>query len=207
LIKALGISPKIRMAEDKAPATEHERVAVLKFFDCFAKASPDGLRPALGAEDTAVLDAMVRGSAFAAACEPVTRIDLSTAGHEGKSWVMAVYRAGGKVQAQLWTFDVEGEGRTVSKQAFASFAQPELVMSKISGSNLVADWVRLIEREKQLADEPDQPLKPTARVQEVEKDAEGGSSEGEPSGPIGAPPMRNKPPPGGIEPPRHMPGK
>ena len=37
LMKELGISDKIRLPEDKAPGTDPERVAVLKFFDGFAK--------------------------------------------------------------------------------------------------------------------------------------------------------------------------
>jgi hypothetical protein len=80
-------------------------------------------------------------------------------------------------------------------------------MGKISGSNLIADWIKLVDAEKALANEPDQALKPTARVQETEKDAGDGGGSEEPSGPIGAPPMRNKPPPGGIEPPGRRPGK
>jgi hypothetical protein len=53
--------------------------------------------------------------------------------------------------------------------------------------------------------EPDETVKPTARVQEQEKPEASGS--GEESGPIGAPPMRNKPPPGGIDRPGRGPGK
>jgi hypothetical protein len=207
LMKEFGISPKVRLPEDKAPATNPERIALLKFFDCFAKAQPDGLKAALAAEDAAVLAAMTKGDGFAKACAPVSRIDLNTGSNGGKSYVMAVYRAGGKVEAQLWSFQVEGEDRTIAKQAFASYVQPVDVMGKISGSNLIADWIKLVDAEKALANEPDQALKPTARVQETEKDAGDGGGSEEPSGPIGAPPMRNKPPPGGIEPPGRRPGK
>jgi hypothetical protein len=46
LMKELGISPKIRMQEDQAPDTDPERVAVLRFFDAFAKSAPQGIAPA-----------------------------------------------------------------------------------------------------------------------------------------------------------------
>ena len=78
-------------------------------------------------------------------------------------------------------------------------------MGKISGTNLVAEWIKVVDADRKVASEPDEVIKPAARVQEQEKPESSGS--GEESGPIGAPPMRNKPPPGGIDPPRHRPGK
>jgi hypothetical protein len=78
-------------------------------------------------------------------------------------------------------------------------------MSKISGSNLIGEWVKVVDADRKVALEPDETVKPTARVQEQEKPEASGSSEE--SGPIGAPPMRNKPPPGGIDRPGRGPGK
>jgi hypothetical protein len=204
LMKELGISDKIRLPEEKAPATDPERVAVLKFFDGFAKAKADAVRGAMSPEDAAVLDAM-KTAGFEKACTPITRIDLTTTNREGKSYVMAVCRANGAVEAQLWSFKVAGEGKKVTSQQFQSYVQPVDIMGKISGTNLVAEWIKVVDADRKVASEPDEVIKPAARVQEQEKPESSGS--GEESGPIGAPPMRNKPPPGGIDPPRHKPGK
>ena len=206
LMKELGISDKIRLPEDKAPATDPERVAVLKFFDAFAKGQPDGIKSALAAEDAAVLEAMKDGGAMDKACAAITRIDLQTTNREGKSYVMAVYRVGGEVEAQLWSFTAKGEGKKVTSQSFASYVQPVDIMGKISGSNLVNDWIKVVEADRKVATEPDETLKPVARVQQQEK-AEESSGGGEEQGPIGAPPMKNKPPPGGFDAPRKSPGK
>jgi len=204
LMKELGISDKIRLPEDKAPATDPERVAVLKFFDGFAKAKADAVRGAMSPEDAAVLDAM-KQTGFEKACTPITRIDLTTTNREGKSYVMAVCRANGAIEGQLWTFKVAGEGKKVTSQQFQSYVQPVDIMDKISGSNLIAEWIKVVDADRKVASEPDEVIKPAARVQEQEK-PEASSGE-EPSGPMGAPPMRNKPPPGGIDPPGKRPGK
>ena len=205
LMKELGISDKIRLPEDKAPKTDPERVAVLKFFDGFAKSKPEAIRAAMGPQDVAVLDAMKSGGEFEKACAPVTRIDLTTTNREGKAYVMAVYRAGSDIEAQLWAFKATGEGKKVETQLFESYVQPVDIMSKISGSNLIGEWVKVVDADRKVALEPDETVKPTARVQEQEKPEASGS--GEESGPIGAPPMRNKPPPGGIDRPGRGPGK
>lgn len=205
LMKELGISDKIRMPEEKAPATDPERVAVLKFFDGFAKSQPDGIQAAMAAEDAEILGAMKATGAFAAACAPVTRIDLSTKVVNGKPTVMAVFRAKGQVEAQLWKFDAKGEGKKVTSQQFTSVYQPSEIMARLSGNDLISGWVAVADAERKVATEPDEVLKPTARVQEQEKpeaSQEGGGGDG----PIGAPPMRNKPPPGGIDKPKGPPG-
>ena len=68
-----------------------------------------------------------------------------------------------------------------------------------------ATRILVVDADRKVASEPDEVIKPAARVQEQEK-PEASSGE-EPSGPMGAPPMRNKPPPGGIDPPGKRPGK
>jgi hypothetical protein len=182
---------------------------VLKFFDCFAKGKADGLKGILEKSDAQVLAAMAAGGGFEKLCAPISRIDLVTVQEGGRyrsDMVMAVFRAGGKVQAQLWSFSAEGEGRKVAKQSFTSYAQPVDVMSKVSGSDLVSSWIQLIADEQRVAKEPDVDVEAKARVQETTK-SEGAAEEtvDAPTGPIGAPPMRNREPPGSI-PGRQRPG-
>ena len=117
---------------------------------------------------------------------------------------MAVFRAGGRVEAQLWVFDVAGEGKTVTKQEFHSIYQPMDIMSKVSGKSLRASWAAVVTRELASAAESEELPKATARREAQEKPEEASGSTG---GPMAVPPMRNRPKPGGIEPPRHMPGK
>jgi hypothetical protein len=225
-MKELGISDKIRMAEDAAPDTDPERVAVLKFFDAFAKSQAEALKPALSQADGAVLAAMNQSGDFRRACEPITRIDITASSKsaelqagakpgEAAAWwpsaapkssgaAMAVFRTGGKVEAQLWVFDVAGEGKKVSKQAFHSIYQPMDIMSKVSGKSLRASWASVVNRELASATEAEELPKPAARVESQEQPEEASGSTG---GPMAVPPMRNRPKPGGVDPPRHMPGK
>ncbi|MBL9140832.1 MAG: hypothetical protein JNK53_03095, partial [Phycisphaerae bacterium] len=133
LMKDLGISSKIRLPEDKAPSTEHERVAVLKFFDAFAKSNSVALKGAMSQEDQLILALMEETGAFSKATGAVERIDLTTSNVGGKPYIMAVYRSGELFQPQLWEFDVQGEGRAISSQTFTSYVQPVDVLSKIRG--------------------------------------------------------------------------
>jgi hypothetical protein len=160
----------------------------------------------MSAEDGAILDAMKSSGAFAEACKPVTRIDLACKKADGKLYVVGAFRAGGMVEGQLWTYKVEGEGKKVTTQEFTSSYQPVEVMARLSGKDLIDAWLAAAAAERKVAMEPDEVLKPVARVQEQEK-AEGESDGGSEQGPIGAPPMRNKPPPGGIDRPGTRPGR
>lgn len=202
LMKELGISPKIRLPEDKAPATEQERVAVLKFFDAFAKGDAAPLKAAMSEEDQQILAIMESTGGFAKSTGAVERIDLATGAVGGKSYVIAVYRSGDLFQPQLWEYAVEGEGRTISKQEFESYVQPVDVLSRIRG-DLIPEWVKLVAAERLLADEPDEVIKPPQRVQKAEEaETETGSS----NSPVAAPPMRRKPPSEPIKPPDFKPG-
>lgn len=203
LMKELGISDKIRLPEDKAPTTEHERVAVLKFFDAFAKNQPDNLKGALSEQDLLVLEGMAKAGALASVLNGVERIDLATSSVGGKPYVMAVFRSGGAFQPQLWEFTVDGEGRKVNKQVFESYVQPVDVLSKISGSDLIPEWIKLVAAERRLADEPDEIIKPPQRVAKAEAEESEAAGGG---GPVGAPPMRRKPPSDPIKPPDFKPG-
>jgi len=198
---------------------------VLKFFDAMAKAKPDDMKPALSELDAAAFAAMPAKGGFRGACERITRIDLNASSKsdeiqnaksgESKAWwpsgapktcgaVLAVIRAGGREQAQLWVFDVAGEGKKVSKQAFHSIYQPMDIMSKVSGKSLRASWASVVNRELASATEAEELPKPAARVESQEQPEEASGSTG---GPWAVPPMRNRPKPGGVDPPRHMPGK
>jgi len=203
LMKELGISSKIRLPEDKAPATDPERVAVLKFFDGFAKSNAEAIKPVLSEEDALILDIMVKSGGFASATQPVERIDLITGSVGNNQYALAVFRHGEQYQAQLWEFDAKGEGKTVTSQEFSSYAQPMDVLSKIRG-DLIPEWIKLVAAERRMADDPDEVIKPPQRVQKAEEEEETAATKG--NGPITAPPMRRKPQEP-IAPPDFRPGQ
>jgi len=226
LMKELGISPKVRMQEDHAPDTDPERIAVLKFFDAFAKGTPDTIASALSPIDRATLEASARSGALKRDCDAISRVDLfasssasdlgSAGADKGPSaWpegaptskcgtVLAVYRAGGRTQAQLWVFEAEGEGKKVTRQAFHGIYQPPEIMSKVSGNSLRTSWMQVVRKELALAAQPDETLRPVARVEAQEAPEAAPASKG--SGPIGAPPGRNRPKKT-MDPPRSLPGR
>jgi hypothetical protein len=207
LMKELGISNKIRLPEDKAPATEPERVAVLKFFDGFAKSDVAALKGALSEPDGLILELMDKMGSFKDSTQAVTRVDLVTGSVGGETYAWADFQSGELHQWQLWKFKVTGEARKIDTQVFESYAQPENVYKRIvikgDRGEVIPAWVKLVADDLLLANQPDEILKPYVRkekVAEATTEAAGGG------GPVGAPPMRRKPPADPIPPPDFKPG-
>jgi hypothetical protein len=182
------------------------------------------MKPALSELDAAAFAAMPAKGGFRGACERITRIDLNASSKsdeiqnaksgESKAWwpsgapktcgaVLAVIRAGGREQAQLWVFDVAGEGKTISKQVFHSYYQPMDIVQKLSGSAPRGTWASIVAAEIAAASVAEETPEPPARVEEQEQAEDAPPNT---AGPMGMPPMRNRPKPGSIDPPRHMPG-
>ncbi len=207
LMKELGISNKIRLAEEHAPATEPERVAVLKFFDAFAKSDAAPIKAAVSEQDRLVLELMEKTGSFKKSTDSVSRVDLVTGTVGGNTYVWADFQADDLHQWQLWKFTVSGEARKIESQEFNSYVQPLNVAQRITikgdRAEVIPEWIKLVAADMALANQPDEVLKPPQRVQ---KDEEGTTTAKAGDGPIAAPPMRRPPPREPIKPPDFKPG-
>ena len=193
LMAQLDIDQRVNLPEERAPETEAERVAVLKFFDAFARGNADGLRGMLSSPDQFLLDEMVKTGDFNKATGATSRIDVRCGREEGHTCTLAVFHVGEGFEPQLWQYNATG-----STPEFDAVACPPGIMEKLSGDNWIASWYTVLKLELAKADEPDEtPEMPKQDF--TEAPAEGGDAAA-PSGDESAP---NKP--GGM-PGRRMPG-
>jgi hypothetical protein len=196
LMARLGIDERVRLPEEKAPASDAARGAVLKFFDSFARGDDHALASMLSGLDRDELQALVDSGAWAETTDQISRIDVETGSSpEGEPCALAIFYVSHQFQPQLWYYTVEDEGAE-----FAAVAAPPDLMNRLSGSDWISVWFDILQQELALADEPDEEFVPPQRnVSDSDRADYGGPSSG--PGP-GAPtdPGRPSAPPG-------MPGK
>jgi hypothetical protein len=197
LMARLNIDSRVSLPENLAPASEDDRVAVLKFFDAFARGNADALKPMLSAPDQFLLTQMVDAGSFAASTGGITRIDVRCGVEMGSTHALATFHVGDDYEPQLWALTASG-----SNPEFDSVATPPNILEKISGDNPIAAWIEVLKLELAKADEPDQqPELPKEDFTE-EGGGENEASGDSPSSAPGGAPGRRRPSGPPIKPPK-----
>lgn len=148
----LGIDDRVRLPEDKAPSTDEERRAVLEFFDALARGDAAALGTMLSGLDRAELDELVQAGAWQAATSQITRVQVETGeSPDGQPCALAICYVGDSFQPQLWYFTADVDGAT-----FNAVATPPGIMDRLSGSDWIAAWFKVIEQEMARADMPEE---------------------------------------------------
>jgi hypothetical protein len=206
LMAQLSIDERVMLDEAEAPPTTEERIAVLTFFDGFARGDVSTLGSMMSLLDRAELDDVSTTDAWRDTVDGIEEITLETgAGPFGEKCVLALYDVAGEYQAQLWYF--EGSGQDFQFQAAPS---PPDILRKLSGDDWIARWHELLDEERQLAAELD--VDPDMAPVDLDNSSSGSNSSTGGSPPSrapgfapgsapGGPPGRRPPPP-----PRKPPG-
>jgi hypothetical protein len=192
------IDSRVNLPEDKAPATDEQRIAVLKFFDAFARGNSEALKPMLSAPDQLRLDGMVDGGIFKKTTEEITRIDVRCGRQDSNDGTLAVFHVAEDFEPQLWVY-TSGD-----KPEFDAVATPPGIMEKLSGENWIAAWYEVLKLELAKADEPDVVIEPVQSDYSTKDDEGGGDAAPTPSGPSspGGMPGKRKPSDAPIKAPR-----
>jgi hypothetical protein len=149
LMAEYDIDPRVNLPEEKAPGTTEQRVAVLKFFDAFARGNSEALKPMLSGPDQLRLDGMVDGGIFKKTTEAITRIDVRCGRQDGGDCALAVFHVAEEFEPQLWVYTAG------DRPEFDAVATPPRIMEKLSGDNWIAAWYEVLKLELAKADEPD----------------------------------------------------
>lgn len=194
LMQLLGIDERVRLAEADAPATDIERKAVLEFFDAFARQDAKVLETRLALAEQYEIRNLVASGAWEEVTANIDRIVIET-GHDpsGQPVSLAVFWVGDEFQPQMWFYRTDG-----LDPIFNAAATPPDVMNRLHGSDLIAEWFRILEEEWALADAPDEEFR-VDQVVLVDDSADRSSGAG--PGGVGPNPMS----PGGGGP--NMPGR
>ncbi|MDP7070997.1 MAG: hypothetical protein QF561_06585 [Phycisphaerales bacterium] len=184
LIAELGIDDRVWMDDLLAPSTTEQRIAVLTFFDGFARGDADRIRPFLAdleQEELATLDANGQLAQLAREIEGIEI--MSGATHDGQPAVLGLYEFAGHIEGQMW--EVQGGGVGYVLQA----APLPPGLSHRLGATPFEDWYAAVAAEEQMRDAPDLGVERARAVAAADDpDADvggGGSSGGGPKGPGG----------------------
>jgi len=187
LMSSLGIDDRVVMYEDKAPPTEDERVAVLEFFDAFARGDVGSLGPMLSVIDRQELDALAATDAWSPTIDGIEEILVETGVVEAgtpyeQKCALAIFTVNGEDQPQLWYYKSEADPRTGGTFMFDAAAAPPDIMNRLYGDDWIATWHEILDEEAALASKPDEDISPLS----VDLD-EGEEEEEQTSGGGGAP--------------------
>ena len=204
LMERYGISDKIEFAEADAPDNDPARIAILKFFDAFAKGDAKALEGLASEVDRQQLAALVADGSWSSSTEAIELIEIkSGSSPETKPCAYGQFSfRRGDDQAGLWLYTVEGEGDDIEATFDAELTPPH-VMAQLSGTDPIGQWYRILGEFLALAEQPDVEVTTvkedrTVKTDEVSDDAgEGGSGTGTVPGRRPPPPLRSPGGPGG----------
>ncbi len=188
LMLKYDIDPRVNLAEKDAPAADPERIAVLKFYDSFARGNGDTLKSMLSPADQFELDRIVASGDFKTNTDQITRIDVRCAAREGQNCALAVFHVGDGFQPQMWSYTAANESGS-----FDAAATPANIMDRLSGDDHIAAWYEIIKLELAKANEPDEvievPQQDFTKTEAASSESSGGG-ETAPGAPSGTPGKR-----------------
>lgn len=152
LMVQLGIDERVNLPEDKAPGTDAERIAVLKFCDAFVRGNHASVRPMLSFPDQLQLDLLVEDGTWTEAATLVSRVDVQTGrSPEGDDAMLAIFHTGLQFQPQLWLMEA-----TRDEAVFDALPTPPDIMNRLSGDDWISAWFDVNAAEIARATEPDE---------------------------------------------------
>ncbi len=183
LMARLNIDARVNLPEDRAPATDAERIAVLTAFDAFARGDSSRLKSMLAAPDQAELDKLVATGGWKSSTEKISRVDLRCGkAPTNDACVLAVFHVDGNFEPQLWAYKV-----TPTTAEFEAVATPPNVMNVLSGEDWITAWYSLWQKDLEVAQRPDEEVT-IPKKDLTEKEGDAGEESSAPSiAPAGAP--------------------
>lgn len=182
LMDRLQIDERVMLFEENAPDSEEERVAVLEFFDAFARGNHQEARRRMSPQDADELKVLVDAGLWQDETAAIEEILLETGrSPHGDKCVLAIYLVDGQDQVQLWYYQSVG-----GEILFESVPMPPELTSRLSG-NWIEAWHEILEQEEQLAMQPDEDIEMPQRDIDQGEDSTMPSSR--PSGPSAPNPL------------------
>lgn len=196
LMRELNIDPKVDLPEERAPDTTEERVAVLLFWNAFAKSDSEYASSQMCVADKRVMEQVTKSGAWGATTPKIESIEVQCADDSDGFATLGLITAGDSEQPLLWDATVSESGGAT----FTAFPGTPDILDHLSGEDWIDAWKKyingLFDKYANLPDE--EVVIPQTDVQLADNgDApqsapEGGGGEGGGPGGGGAP-MRKRP--------------
>ena len=195
LMARYDIDPRVNLSEDLAPDNDAGRIAVLRFFDGFARGDSSRVEGMLAGMDALLLKVMTASGEWQEATSDIIGIDVRTGTHPlvGEC-ALAVFMVGNQFEPQLWAYEISGDPAADGAE-FDAQPSPPNMMDRLSGDDWITAWFNILGEEMARATAPDEIVEiPT---QDFTEEDSGSSSMGSPAGGPGgggnAPGKRKRP--------------
>lgn len=189
-----NIDPRVNLTEERAPDTTEQRIAVLRFFDAFARGDSNTLASMLSPTDALLLERMVDSGEWAEATSGIGMIDVQTGSDSTVGdCALAVIMVGTRFEPQLWAYDVSGDPASAGGSSFDALPCPPDMVNKLSGDNWIAAWMQILADELARAEEPDEIVEITSTDLSDEEESSGYSGGAPGLGAPGGQPGRKRP--------------
>jgi hypothetical protein len=207
LMAQLSIDQRVVLPEDKAPDNDTDRIAVLTFFDAFARGDDETLGSMMSMLDRVELEALVTSGILESTASAITEIRLETGPSPyGQNCALAVFEVESDYQPQLWYYTAAPDS-----SSFDAAPAPPRIIDQLYGDDWITQWHTLLEDEIALANELDAELEPEQVYLKNSRGSGGASAgggspnapgfapanpSGNPNGPHRRPPGKKRKPPG-----------
>lgn len=172
LMAQYNIDPRVNLPEDRAPETTEQRIAVLRFFDAFARGDSDALAGMMSPTDAFLLQRMVDAGEWESATSGIGMIDIQTGSDPTVGdCALAVFMVGTRFEPQLWSYEIPGDPSTAGGTAFDALPCPPDMVNRLSGEDWIAAWMQILADEMARAVEPDEVIEFAATDLSEEEDS------------------------------------
>jgi hypothetical protein len=157
LMQQLAIDPRVNLTEDQAPDTTDKRIAVLRFFDAFARGDANALADMLSPTDALLLKRMVDSGEWSDATANIGMINVQTGADPAVGdCALALIMVGTSFEPQLWSYEISGDPAASGGSNFDALPCPPDMVNKLSGDNWITAWMQILADELARASEPDE---------------------------------------------------
>ena len=197
LMTQYNIDSRVNLQESDAPDTDEQRIAVLLFFDAFARGDAARAGDFLSAPDRTQLERMTKSDEWDEVTGNIFAIDVRTGmSPTGDDVALGVFMVGENFQPTLWTYQVTGDP-SLGQATFDAEPTPPNLINRLSGDDWIQAWYMIWGQELARASEMDEEIEiPSQDFTEEEDSNSGGMgspSQG-PGGGGGAPGKRKRDP-------------
>ncbi len=135
LMTEYDIDSRIDLPETLAPDTNEKRIAVLKFWNAFAKGDDQYASGRMAELDRKVLNDLVKSGSWKTTTGAITSIEVQCKDDEGGFATFGLITAGGAEQAMLWDAVQSGDD-----SVFTAFPGTHDILAHLSGEDSIGSW-------------------------------------------------------------------
>jgi hypothetical protein len=180
LMARYNIDPRVNLSEDLAPDNDAGRIAVLRFFDAFARGDAGRLDGMLSGMDALLLEQMTASGEWETATSNIIGIDVRTGSHPiVGDCALAVFMVDNQFEPQLWAYEISGDPAADGAE-FDAQPSPPNMMERLSGEDWITAWFNILGEEMARATAPDEIVEIPS--QDFTEEDSGRSSMGNPAG-------------------------